>query len=66
MHFIKLIEEKTGIESKKNLLPMQPGDVLVTDADCTDLEKKIEFIPQVTIEEGLSKFVDWFRHYYKI
>ena len=66
MDFIKLLEKKTDIESKKNFLPMQPGDVHVTDADCSDLEEKIGFVPQVSIEEGLSNFVDWFRHYYKI
>ena len=58
MDFIKLLEEKTNIDAKKNFLPIQPGDVLTTDADCSDLEEKIAFVPQVSIEDGLSKFID--------
>ena len=66
MDFIRLLEVKTKIDAKKNFLPIQPGDVLTTDADCSDLEEKIDFVPQVSIEDGLSKFIDWYRHYYKI
>tara|TARA_Y100000996_G_scaffold400666_1_gene370882 strand:+ start:2375 stop:3382 length:1008 start_codon:yes stop_codon:yes gene_type:complete len=66
MDFIEILEKKTNIDAKKNFLPIQPGDVLVTDADCSDLEEKINFIPQVSIEDGLSSFINWYRDYYKI
>ncbi len=66
MDFIGLIEEKTGIDANKIFLPMQPGDVHVTDADCSDLEEKIGYTPEVSIEEGLSCFIEWYRDYYNI
>jgi UDP-glucuronate 4-epimerase len=66
MDFIETLEKKTNIDAKKNFLPIQPGDVLVTDADCSDLEEKINFTPQISIEDGLSNFINWYRDYYKI
>ena len=44
---------------------MQPGDVVRTYADVSDLERDINFKPSTSIEEGLKKFVDWYKDYYK-
>ncbi len=64
--FISILEEKIGKEAKKVYMEMQPGDVLKTYADVSDLEEVIGFKPNTSIEEGLSKFVDWYMDYYKI
>lgn len=66
MYFIEVLEKCLGKEAKKEFLPMQPGDVYQTYADVTDLIEDIGFKPETTIEEGLMKFVLWFKEYYKI
>ena len=66
MRFISVLEEKIGMEAEKIYLNMQPGDVLRTYADISDLEMDIGFRPSTGIEEGLGKFVKWFREYYKV
>ena len=71
MNFVEILENcliKEGIISepgKKELLPMQPGDVYQTYADVTDLERDFGFKPSTTLEEGLSKFAAWYKGYYK-
>lgn len=66
MRFINAIEDALGIEAKKIFMDMQPGDVLRTYADVSDLEKDIGFKPSTSIEEGIKKFVDWYIEYYNI
>jgi len=66
MTFISVIEEKIGKKAKKEFLPMQPGDVHATFADVEDLEKEIGFKPRTSINEGIEKFVDWYKEYYKL
>jgi UDP-glucuronate 4-epimerase len=66
MKFISVLEQKLGMESEKIYMEMQPGDVLRTYADVSDLEKTIDFKPNTSIEEGLGKFVDWYINYYKV
>ncbi len=66
MKFINALESALGKEAEKNYMDMQPGDVLRTYADVSDLEKDINFKPSTSIEEGLQKFVDWFKEYYKV
>lgn len=66
MRFINAIEKAVGKEAKKIYMDMQPGDVLRTYADVSDLEKDIGFKPKTTIEEGIQKFVDWYKEYYQI
>ncbi|GAB6045594.1 NAD-dependent epimerase [Caminibacter profundus] len=66
MDFISAIEEILGKEAKKTLLPMQPGDVPSTYADTTDLEKDLGYKPYTPIKEGVSKFIEWYREFYKI
>lgn len=66
MDFIKVLEEKIGKEANKVYMEMQDGDVLKTYADISDLEKIINFKPSTSIEEGLDKFVKWYKDYYNI
>lgn len=66
MRFINALESALGKEAKKNYMEMQPGDVLRTYADVSDLEKDINFKPSTSIEDGLQKFVDWYKEYYHI
>lgn len=63
--FIEIIENKLGKKAIKNFLPLQDGDVLETYADVSELEKEIDFKPKTSIEEGVSRFVDWYLKYYK-
>ncbi|MGI6537801.1 MAG: NAD-dependent epimerase [Caldicoprobacterales bacterium] len=66
MRFIRALETALGKEAEKIYLDMQPGDVIRTYADVSDLERDINFRPSTSIEEGLQKFVDWYRDYYKV
>jgi UDP-glucuronate 4-epimerase len=62
--FIEVLEECLGKKAEKNLLPMQPGEVLVTYADVADLAGAVGFRPDTSIEEGIARFVEWYREYY--
>lgn len=64
--YITELENSFGIEAVKEYLPMQPGDMKDTYADVTDLEKDFNYKPSTTVEEGVSKFVDWYKAYYGI
>ncbi len=64
--FISVLEEKIGKKANKIYMDMQPGDVLKTYADVSDLEDAVGFKPDTSIEEGLGKFVEWYKDYYKI
>jgi len=64
IRFIEVLEECLGKKAKKNLMPIQPGDVPATFADVDDLIKDIGFRPATTIEDGLRRFVDWYNGYY--
>lgn len=61
--FIKAIETATGIDAKRNNLPMQAGDVPVTYADVDDLMADVGFKPDTSIEDGIERFVQWCREY---
>lgn len=63
-YFIEVLEKKLGKTAEKNMLPMQPGDVEQTYADVDALVQDVGFSPSTSIEEGLGKFVDWYRDYY--
>jgi len=65
MRYIEVLEENLGQKAKKNLLPMQPGDVPSTCADIKKL-RKLGWKPETRIEEGIRNFVDWYKEYYKI
>ncbi len=64
MTFIGYIEEAVGKQAKKNMLPMQDGDVLATYADTEDLQRAVGFSPHTPLKEGVAKFVAWYRDYY--
>ena len=66
MDFIEAIESATGKKAKKNFLPIQPGDVPATYADVQDLVSTAGFKPGTSIQEGIRKFVDWYKEYYKV
>ncbi|MDA9857637.1 NAD-dependent epimerase [Rubripirellula sp.] len=65
-YFIEVIEKALGVTAKKNLLPMQPGDVPATYADIDALEASVGFRPSTSIETGVSRFIEWYREYYQV
>lgn len=62
--FIELLERQLGRAARKNLLPMQPGDVPATWADVSDLTRDFGYAPSTPIEQGIARFVEWYREYY--
>ena len=64
MDYITALEEALGIEAQKNMMPIQPGDVLETSADTQPLYDTIGFKPQTSVKEGVKKFVEWYKAYY--
>jgi len=64
LKFIEIIEQALGIEARRTFLPMQPGDVVSTYAQMDDLYEATGFRPTTPVEEGLPKFVQWYREYY--
>ena len=64
LQFIGVIEDALGQKADLNLQPMQPGDVLETYADISDLMRDVGFSPSTPIEVGIGKFVAWYRSYY--
>lgn len=62
--FIEALETAMGRPAIKEYVDMQPGDVLATYADVSDLEKEVGFRPSTPIEEGISRFAEWFKGYY--
>lgn len=63
---IRLLEEKIGRKANIDMLEMQPGDVPVTYADVSRLATHFGYAPKTSIEEGISRFVDWFRGYFNL
>lgn len=63
MHFISLLEKELGLEAEKNFLPIQPGDVVETYADIEKATRDLGFTPKVSIEEGIKRFIEWFKEY---
>lgn len=66
LHLIATLEKCLGRQAEKNLLPMQPGDVPETYAEVDDLSRDVGFRPATPIEEGVAKFVEWYRGYYRV
>ena len=64
MYFIETIEKAMEKEAAKEFMPMQPGDVLKTFADVSDLEQHFDYHPTTSVEEGVRLFADWFKRYY--
>ena len=65
-NFISIIEDNLAVKAKRNLLPMQLGDVKKTFADIRESKRDLKFEPKVTISEGIPKFIKWYKKYYKI
>lgn len=66
LHYIKVLEDSVGVKARMNMMPMQDGDVKATQADVSDLVNDTGFKPSTTVEEGVKKFADWYRDYYKV
>ena len=64
--FISTLEDALGMKARKELLPMQPGDVESTWANIDDLTAATGFAPSTPLSEGIARFVDWYKEYYKI
>jgi UDP-glucuronate 4-epimerase len=65
LDFIEEVERCLGKKAERNYLPMQPGDVRATWADASLLKELTGYQPETGIREGVSRFVDWFRDYYR-
>lgn len=66
MYFVETLEKALGKTAEKEFLPMQPGDVYQTYADVTPLIEKFGFKPSTPIEDGLARFVEWYKKYYNV
>ena len=66
MDYIGAIEKHLGKQAKKNMLPLQAGDVLETYADVADLVKDVNYHPATSVDEGVGNFVKWYRGYYNV
>ena len=66
LEVVRLIEDSIGIKAKRELLPMQPGDVPATYADIDDLMREVDFRPATPIGEGIKHFIAWFRDYHRL
>ncbi|WP_340106947.1 NAD-dependent epimerase/dehydratase family protein [Rhodohalobacter sp. 8-1] len=66
LEFIQILEKHMDVTAQKNMMPMQPGDVERTWADVTDLFDYIDYRPKVNIEEGIERFMEWYKEYYEM
>jgi UDP-glucuronate 4-epimerase len=66
LHFVEVLEKCLGKEARKRFLPMQPGDVPATCADVSELTRDVGFKPATLIEDGIARFVEWYREYYAV
>ncbi|MDQ3289008.1 MAG: NAD-dependent epimerase [Pseudomonadota bacterium] len=64
MRYIEVLEECLGRKAEMRLLPLQAGDVPDTEADISELIEAVDYRPQVSVEEGVGRFVEWYRSYY--
>ena len=64
--FIATLEEALGMKARKEMLPMQPGDVEATWADIDALNAATGFAPSTPLAEGIARFVAWYREYYRV
>lgn len=65
MDYIQAFEEAAGIEAQKEYLPMQPGDVQETYSDMVDMIRDFDYLPKISVKEGVARFMAWFKEYYK-
>lgn len=65
MDYIGEIEKNLGLQTIKNMMPMQPGDVPETSADISKAERLLNYLPKVSVDEGVKRFIDWYQKYYQ-
>ncbi len=65
-YMIETLEKYMGVKATKKLLPMQKGDVLITYSDTSKAKKMLKYEPKITLDEGIKKFVEWYKGYYKM
>jgi len=65
LDFIRVIEEELGHKAKKNMMPLQPGDVAVTVADIKRSRECLGFSPETSLRDGIRAFLDWYQKYYR-
>ena len=66
LDYIKAIEDALGIKADMELLPLQPGDVPDTYADVVDLVRDFDYKPSITVNQGVAKFIEWYKNYYNV
>jgi len=66
MRFVEVLEQELGVEAEKRYRPLQPGDVPETHSDISDLARDTGYRPQVSVEEGVRRFVGWYRWFYGV
>jgi len=66
LRYIEVLEHELGRKAVMDLQPMQPGDVPATWAEVTALREAVGFVPATTIEEGIARFVAWYRDHYGV
>ncbi len=66
LRYLEILEARLGMTAKRQELPLQPGDVRDTEADVGELFRLVGHVPQVSIETGIARFVDWYRDYFKL
>lgn len=66
LDFVALLETELGITAEKNMLPMQTGDVYETFADTTKAKQQLQFSAETSLEQGIPKFVAWYKAYYQV
>ena len=66
LRYIEVLEQCLGRKATLRMLPLQAGDVPATEADCTDLARDMGYAPSVTVEDGVARFVAWYREYYGV
>ena len=66
LDFIEAVEHELGVTAQKEMLPLQPGDVISTFADVSDLVRDVNYKPSTTVQEGVKKFIEWYKEYHSI
>jgi len=64
--YVGEIEKNLNMKAIKNFLPLQPGDVVGSRADTNKLNRDLDYVPKVKIQEGVKKFISWYLDYFKI
>ena len=66
MRYIEAVETALSLKGKYNMMDIQPGDVPATHADTKALQDYIDFRPETSVEEGVNRFIEWYKMYYNI